>query len=269
MRDISLAMAEHQPQFAVYPSLVDRTIVISGGAQGIAAEMVEQFSLQGSQVIFLDVEDDLAASLAQKISAKGVKHEPVYLHCDVVQVDQELKPTAARILQQHPRIDGLINSAARAMAKPTRDITTAWWDESVAVNLRHQFFLTQALLPGLLLASGHASVINMGSINWAVSATGQAPYTTSKAGVVGLTRTLAHEFGPRGVRVNSIMPGSIATARERAVVLTPEYEAKVLGHQAIKRLIEPVEVARMAMWLMADDSAAVTNQSMTIDGGWT
>ncbi|PTB68926.1 NAD(P)-binding protein [Trichoderma citrinoviride] len=263
-------MADHQAKYAIYPSLVDRTIVITGGAQGIAAEMVEQFALQGSQVIFLDVEDDLAASLVQKISSnRGVKHEPIYFHCDVAKVDQELKPTAAEILRQHPKIDGLVNSAARAMAKPTRDITTEWWDDSVAVNLRHQFFLTQALLPGLLLASGHASVINMGSINWVVSATGQVPYTTSKAGVVGLTRTLAHEFGPQGIRVNSIMPGSIATERERSVVLTPEYEAKVLGHQAIKRLIEPVEVARMAMWLIADDSAAVTNQSMTIDGGWT
>ncbi|EGR47225.1 uncharacterized protein TRIREDRAFT_4682 [Trichoderma reesei QM6a] len=265
-----MAEQQHEAKYAIYPSLVDRTIVITGGAQGIAAEMVEQFALQGSQVILLDVEDDRATSLIQKISSRaGVKHKPIYFHCDVVHVDQELKPTAAKILQQFPRVDGLINSAARAMARPTQDITTDWWDESVAVNLRHQFFLTQALLPGLLRAAGHASVINMGSINWLVSATGQVPYTTSKAGVVGLTRTLAHEFGPQGVRVNSIMPGSIATERERTVVLTPEYEAKVLGHQAIKRLIEPVEVARMALWLIADDSAAVTNQSMTIDGGWT
>ncbi|KAH0492615.1 hypothetical protein TgHK011_007561 [Trichoderma gracile] len=262
-------MAEQQAKYAIYPSLVDRTIVITGGAQGIAAEMVEQFALQGAQVIFLDVEDDRAASLIQKIISQGVKHKPIYYHCDVAEIDRELKPTASKILQQFPQIDGLINSAARAMAKPTEDITTEWWDASVAVNLRHQFFLTQALLPGLLLAAGRASVINMGSINWVVSATGQVPYTTSKAGVVGLTRTLAHEFGPRGVRVNSIMPGSIATERERTVVLTPEYEATVLGHQAIKRLIEPVEVARLALWLIADDSAAVTNQSMTIDGGWT
>ncbi|QYS95687.1 Short chain dehydrogenase/reductase [Trichoderma simmonsii] len=258
-----------QAKFAVYPSLVDRTVVITGGAQGIAAEMVEQFSLQGSQVIFLDVEDELAAALVRKVSDQGVKHKPIYYHCDVIKVDEELKPTAAKILKDHPKIDGLINSAARAMVKPSQDITTEWWDESVAVNLRHQFFLTQALLPGLLLAAGNASVINMGSINWLVSATGQAGYTTSKAAVVGLTRTLAHEFGPQGIRVNSIMPGSIATERERTVVMTPEYKAKVLGSQAIKRLIEPVEVARMAMWLIADDSAAVTNQSMRIDGGWT
>ncbi|KAL7784978.1 hypothetical protein V8C37DRAFT_394915 [Trichoderma ceciliae] len=262
-------MADGQAKFATYPSLVDRTIVLTGGAQGIAAQMVEQFSLQGSQVIFLDMEDELAAALVRKVSDLGVKHKPIYYHCDVVKIDEELKPTAAKILAEHPKIDGLVNSAARAMVKATKNVTTEWWDESIAVNLRHQFFLTQALLPGLLLASGNASVINMGSISWVLPATGLVPYTTSKAAVVGLTRTLAHELGPQGIRVNSIMPGSIATERERAVVLTPEYEAKVLGSQAIKRLIEPVEVARMAMWLIADDSAAVTNQSMRIDGGWT
>ncbi|KAH6605670.1 short-chain dehydrogenase reductase sdr [Trichoderma cornu-damae] len=262
-------MAEDQAKFAKYPSLVDRTVVVTGGAQGIAAQMVEQFSLQGSQVIFLDVEDELAAALVRRVSDLGVKHKPTYHHCDVINIDEELRPTAAKILAEHPKIHGLVNSAARAMVKPTLEVTTELWDESVAVNLRHQFFLTQALLPGLLLASGSASVINMGSISWAVPATGLVPYTTSKAAVVGLTRTLAHEFGPQGIRVNSIMPGSIATERERAVVLTPEYKAKVLRSQAVKRLIEPVEVARMAMWLIADDSAAVTNQSMRIDGGWT
>jgi NAD(P)-dependent dehydrogenase (short-subunit alcohol dehydrogenase family) len=262
-------MAEGQAKLATYPSLVDRTIVITGGAQGIAAQMVELFSLQGSQVIFLDVGDDRAAEVVQRVSGLGVKHKPVYYHCDVIKIDEELKPTAAKILAEYPKIDGLVNSAARAMMKPTLDITTEWWDESVAVNLRHQFFLTQFLLPGLLLAAGHASIINFGSINWAVPGLGQVPYTTSKAAVVGLTRTLAHEFGPRGVRVNSIMPGSIATEREIKEVLTPEYKENLFKSQAIPRLIEPVEVAKLALWLISDDSAAVVAQSIRIDAGWT
>lgn len=262
-------MAESQAKFAIYPSLVDRTVVITGGAQGIGAQMVELFCLQGSQVIFLDVVDDRAAAVVQRMLDLKVKHKPVYHHCDVIKIDEELKPTAAKILAEFPKIDGLVNSAARAMMKPTMDITTQWWDESVAVNLRHQFFLTQALMPGLLLASGHASIINFGSINWAVPGLGQVPYTTSKAAVVGLTRTLAHEFGPQGIRINSIMPGSIATEREIQEVLTPEYKANLFKSQAIQRLIQPVEVARLALWLIADDSAAVVSQSIRIDAGWT
>lgn len=256
-------------QFASYPSLAGRTVVLTGGSQGIGASMVENFSLQGSQVIFFDVEDDLASQLIERVAGLGVTHKPIYHNCDLLDVDGALKSTAAKVLSEFPRIDVLINSAARGMPKPTLEITTEWWDEAIAVNLRHQFFLTQFLMPGLIAAGGTASVINMGSITWAIPATGLLPYTTSKAAVVGLTRTLAHEFGPKGVRVNSIMPGSIATEREVRDVLTPEYEAKVLGAQAVKRLIRPVEVARLAMWLAADDSSGVTNQSIRIDGGWT
>ncbi|KAK5995029.1 Sulfoquinovose 1-dehydrogenase [Cladobotryum mycophilum] len=262
-------MAEGENKFASYPSLADRIVVLTGGAQGIGASMVEQFSLQGAQVIFLDVEDHPANEVVSKVAALGVKHKPIYHHCDVVQVDSELKPTAEKILAEYPKIDVLINNAAKGMVKPTGEITTEWWDESLNVNLRHQFFLTQALTPGLVAAGGHASVVNMGSISWALPATGIVPYTTSKAAVMGLTRTLAHELGPRGVRVNSIMPGSIATERELKHVMTPEYEQKVLGGQALKRLIKPVEVARLAMWLASDDSAMITNQSIRIDAGWT
>ncbi|EGX87757.1 short-chain dehydrogenase/reductase SDR [Cordyceps militaris CM01] len=261
-------MSDHS-HFATYPSLKDRVVVITGGSMGIGASMVEHFAVQGAQVVFLDIDDAAAAATSARVASLGVAHAPVYHHCDVADIAGALQPTAAAILAAFPRVDCLINSAAAAMAKPTADITPAWWARAVDVNLSHQFFLTQALLPGLLQAAPTAAVVNMGSITWAVPATGVVPYTTMKAAVVGLTRTLAHELGPQGIRVNSIMPGSIATERELRDVMTPAYEARVLGSQAIKRLLVPPEIARTAMWLCADDSSGMTNQSIRVDGGWT
>jgi NAD(P)-dependent dehydrogenase (short-subunit alcohol dehydrogenase family) len=150
----------------------------------------------------------------------------------------------------------------------TMDITLEMWDQGVNVNLRHVFFLTQALLPGLLAASGTSTVVNLGSIAWVVPATGIVPYTTSKAAIVGLTRTLAHEFGPQGVRVNSILPGAIATERQIKEIITTEYEEHVMSRQALKRLLRPADVARLALWLVSDDGAGVTSQNLIVDGGW-
>lgn len=237
---------------------------------GIGASMVEHFAIQGSQVIFLDILGDTAADLIQRVASLKVAHRPIFHQCDLTDIDGALKPVAAKILVKYPKVDALINNAAgtaKDERKPTMDITPDRWDTSLNVNLRHQFFLTQALMPGLL-AAGAASIINMGSISWAVPLTGSLTYVTSKAAVVGLTRTLAHEFGPKGVRVNSIMPGSIATEREKRDVHTPEYTALVLGRQAIKRLLQPEDIARTALWLVADDSEGVTNQSIVVDGGW-
>lgn len=238
---------------------------------GIGASMVENFSKQGSQVVFLDIAEEQAHALITKIKDQGTTHVPVFHRCDVADIEGSLKPTAAKILEQFPKVDALINSAAGITFKTgaTMDLTPEQWNHSLNVNLNHHFFLTQALMPGLLAATSTAAIVNMGSISWAIPATGIAPYTASKAAIMGLTRTLAHELGPKGIRVNSIMPGSIATEREIREVLTPEYEAKVLGSQAIKRLLVPAEVARTAMWLVSDDSSGMTNQSIRVDGGWT
>ncbi|KAK5087057.1 hypothetical protein LTR05_004228 [Lithohypha guttulata] len=258
-------------RYAVYPSLADRVVVVSGGAMGIGASMVEHFSLQGCRVIFLDISADAANNLIQKVVGLEATHAPVFHQCDLTDIDGALKPVAAKILAEYPQIHGLINNAAgsaKAQRMPTQDITSDIWNASLAVNLSHQFFLTQALLPGLL-AAGSASIINMGSITWAIPSTGSLAYATCKAAVVGLTRTLAHEFGSRGIRVNSIMPGSVATEAEVRDVHTPEYLAMIMQRQALNRLIEPADIARTALWLVADDSGGVTNQNVVVDGGWT
>ena len=254
------------PTFAIYPSLKDRVVVISGGATGIGASITESFAAQGAQVIILDIQPAAAADLIAKLAAQNVPHRPIYEDCDVTRIDEAVKPVAAKILVRFPRIHGLINNAARDTRQPTLEISPSDWDDSVAVNLRHIFFLTQALLPGLLAAQ--ASVVNMGSITWAIPSTGVLPYAASKSAIVGLTKTLAHEFGPKGLRVNSIMPGAVETERQRRDVLTPEYCEWVLSRQALKKMLQPEEIARAALWLVADDSSGMTNQNMVVDAGW-
>lgn len=257
-------------KYATYPSLVDRVVVVSGGATGIGASIAEHFARQGSRVIFLDILDEEANNFAEKIfvTEPKVSHRPVYYKCDLTDVEGQLRPTAEKILAEcGGKIDVLVNNAARDTRRPTLEISAAQWDTDISTNLNHVFFLTQALMPGLI-AAGSSSVINMGSISWAIPSTGLAPYVASKAAILGLTKTLAREFGDRGVRVNSIMPGAIATERQKKDILTPEYEQKVLEGQALKRLLQPEEVARMALWLAADDSSGVTQQSFVVDAGW-
>lgn len=262
--------------YARYPSLKDRVIVISGGAQGIGASMVEQFARQEAQVIFLDINVQAAEALIRRLKDAKVTHSPVFCNCDLTDINNALKVTCLHILLSHPKIHAVINNAcgaALSQRMPSASITPESWDRSMNVNLRHQFFLTQFLLPGLTAAAEDKgapppSIINMGSITWAIPSVGCLPYATAKAAVVGLTRTLAHELGPKGIRVNSIMPGSTATETEKRDVHTPEYVEWVLQRQAVKYLIEPEDVARTAVWLASRDSQGVTNQSIVVDGGW-
>jgi NAD(P)-dependent dehydrogenase (short-subunit alcohol dehydrogenase family) len=260
-------------KYAIYPSLRDRVVVISGGATGIGASIVEHFTLQGSQVVFLDIQDAAADTLIESLKTRKqqeerIVHIPQFIHCDLTDIKNSLKPACDQILREKTTVHAVINNAASDPRKPTSTITVEDWDNSINVNLRHHFFLIQFLTPALIASGGVGSVVNMGSITWAVPATGLVPYTTSKAAIVGLTRTLAHELGPHGVRVNSILPGAIATERQKQEILTEEYQQWVLGRQALKKMLQPDDVARMALWLVADDSESVTNQGLVVDGGW-
>lgn len=260
-------MADNR-RFAIYPSLAGRLVVISGGATGIGASLTEEFALQGSKVIILDLLADAARDLILKLNERGVAHPPVFHQCDVTDIEGAVRPVAAKILATNPTIDAVINNAANDARQSTLDLTVKQWDDGIAVNLRHTFFLTQALMPGLI-AAGSSSVINMGSITWNIPGEGMVPYVASKSATVGLTKRLAREFGPKGVRVNSIMPGAIATERQKREIITPEYQAQILQNQALKRMLQPEDVSRLALWLVADDGAGVTSQSLVVDAGWT
>jgi D-xylose 1-dehydrogenase len=248
-----------------YPSLRDRVVVVTGGASGIGESLVESFARQGARVVFLDIQDDAANLLIQKIQATGCA-APVYCHCDLTDI-AAISASFKEILERFDTVEALVNNAGNDSRHSIEDVTSEYWDQGMAINLKHQFFVAQALLPSMKKA-GRGSIINMSSIAWAIPSTGLPVYVTAKAAIVGLTRTLAHELGSYNIRVNCIMPGAIQTARQEQLWLTDAYKAEILARQALKRLITPDEVANLVLFLASDDSSGITNQSFVIDGGW-
>jgi NAD(P)-dependent dehydrogenase (short-subunit alcohol dehydrogenase family) len=164
-------------------------------------------------------------------------------------------------------VNVLVNNAARDDRHKTAEVTPEYWDERIAVNLRHQFFATQAVIPGMSGAGG-GSIINMSSIGWVIPSVGIPVYVTAKAAIVGMTRSLAHEVGSDGVRVNCVMPGAIVTEKQRRLVYTEEYKRQIMNRQALKKDILPEDVAKLILFLASDESLAITNQSFIIDAGW-
>ncbi|MGA2538949.1 MAG: SDR family oxidoreductase [Terracidiphilus sp.] len=252
-------------QFASYPSLRDRAVLITGGATGIGESLVAHFARQGARVAFLDIQDVAAQRLIAELTAEGCP-TPLYWHCDLTDI-RALQATVAEVTAELGTIDVLVNNAANDQRHKTEDVTPEYWEQCMAVNLRPQFFMIQAVLPAMRKA-GRGAIVNMSSISWMVPSTGLPVYTTAKAAIVGLTRTMAHELGPEGIRVNAVLPGGIATERQRQLWYTPEYQANMLARQALKRELVPDDVARLVLFLAADDSSAITNQSYVVDGGW-
>jgi D-xylose 1-dehydrogenase len=256
---------ESAGKFAVYPSLRDRLIVVSGGASGIGEAIVEAFAMQQARVAFLDIQDTAAEALIGRIQSSGFPM-PVYYHCDLTDV-AAIQATMQKILERFKDVDVLVNNAGNDTRHKIEEVTSDSWDKVMAENLKHQFFLAQAVIPSMKKV-GRGSIINMGSISWIIPSVGIPVYVTAKAAIVGMTRTLAHELGANGIRVNCVMPGAILTERQKQLWFTETYKAEILASQALKRMILPEEVARLVLFLAADDSSAITNQSYVIDGGW-
>ncbi len=253
------------PQFARYPSLAGRAVLVTGGATGIGESIVSHFARQGSRVAFLDIQDDPARQLVDTLAAEGCP-APLYLHCDLTDV-VALQASVRQAITALDAVDVLVNNAANDQRHSVDEVTPAYWDSSIAINLRPQFFSIQAVLPAMR-AAGRGSIINMSSISWMIPSTGVPLYVAAKAAIVGLTRTLAHELGPANIRVNAVLPGAIVTEKQRRLWYTPQYKAEILASQALKRDILPEDVARLVLFLAADDSSAITNQSYIVDGGW-
>jgi NAD(P)-dependent dehydrogenase (short-subunit alcohol dehydrogenase family) len=256
---------EDPASFAKYPSLKGRIVLITGGASGIGEKLVEAFAQQGAQVVFLDIGDQAATDLIDRLTP-AVPLPPVYFHCDLSD-SSSLAACLSRIIARFTTIDVIINNAGDDTRHATEDVTPEFWDRCIAVNLKHQFFATQAVIPGMKW-QGRGVILNMSSISWMIPSTGLPVYVASKAAIVGLTRTLAHELGPHGIRVNCILPGAVETARQRRLWYTEEYVAEVLANQALKRLLQPDDVARLALFLASDDASGITGQGLVVDAGW-
>jgi NAD(P)-dependent dehydrogenase (short-subunit alcohol dehydrogenase family) len=258
-------MTNPNPQYATYPSLKARRVLITGGATGIGEAFVTGFAEQGAKIAFLDIQDGAGKQLSMGLASSGCA-EPVYLHCDMTDLDQ-VRHSVTQAIESMGGLDVLINNAGNDQRHTIEEVTPELWDNLMAVNLRHQFFVTQAALPALRRSSA-GSIVNMSSIAWLIPGVGMPVYITAKAAIVGLTRTLAHEVGKDNIRVNAILPGAILTEKQRRLWVTPEYSAEILSNQAIKRHLVPSEVVRLALFLAADDSSAITGQSHIVDGGW-
>jgi NAD(P)-dependent dehydrogenase (short-subunit alcohol dehydrogenase family) len=251
--------------YASYPSLAGRAVLVTGGATGIGASIVTHFARQGSRVAFFDIQDEEAQKLIDSLKSE-VDSQPIYVHCDLTDI-QALQDSVRKAIAVLGAVDILVNNAGNDQRHRIDDVTPEFWEHCMQQNLRHHFFCIQAVLPAMR-AAGRGSIINMSSISWIIPSTGVPVYIAAKAAIVGLTRTIAHELGADGIRVNAVLPGAIATEKQRRLVYTPEYKAEIMASQALKRDILPEDVARLVLFLAADDSSAITNQSYVVDGGW-
>ena len=252
------------PPFASYPSLKDRAVFVSGGGSGIGASIVEHFAGQGAKVGFVDIDEAAAKALAARIAAAG-HPAPLFAKCDV----REIAAYQGAIADMASRLGPftvLINNAARDDRHSIEEVTPAFWDERISVNLRHQYFAIQAVLPGMKKAGG-GSIVNFSSVSYHAMTPKLSVYQAAKAAVIGMTRGLARDLGPDRIRLNSITPGWIMTQRQIDLWLTPEAEADLMRAQCLKEKLYPPDIARMALWLAADDSRLVTAQNFVVDGG--
>jgi NAD(P)-dependent dehydrogenase (short-subunit alcohol dehydrogenase family) len=245
---------------AIYPSLKDRTVFVSGGASGIGEAIVRGFAAQGAKVGFVDIADDAAAKLTAELG-HGVHFE----HCDITDI-AALRNAIEAIRKMLGPITVLINNAAHDQRHTIDEVTPEFFDDRIAINLKHQFFAAQAIYPDMK-AANNGSIVNLGSSAW-MNATPNLPiYSASKAGVLGLTRALARDLGGYNIRVNSVMPGWTMTQRQIDLWLTPEAEKTLLERQCLKRKLYPDDVARLVLFLASDDASGCTNQNYIIDGG--
>jgi D-xylose 1-dehydrogenase len=249
---------------AVYPDLAGKVVLVTGGAAGIGAATVRYFAQQKSTVIFFDINDEAGTRLARELS--GQRYAAHFLHVDLTDIPA-LRAGVAQVRAAHGPIEILINNAAHDERHPTEGVTPEYWDDRLAVNLKHQFFAAQAVLPDMKSAN-QGVIINFGSVSWMAGQGGMAAYTASKSGVLGLTRSLARDYGPYNIRVNAIAPGWIMTERQIEKWLTPEGVAELMQRQCLKRKLTPDELAKFTVFLASDEASACTGQHYVVDGGW-
>ena len=249
---------------ATYPSLRDRVVFVSGGSSGIGAELVRAFARQGAKVAFCGTRPEGGGALIDEITAAGLP-APWYGACDVRDV-VAYQALLRRVADEVGAVRVLVNNAGRDDRHAMEDVTPESWDERLALNLKHYFFAIQTVAPGMAAAGG-GSVVNMGSVSWMRGRPNLVGYTTAKAGILGLTRTLARELGGRNIRVNALVPGAIVTERQNALHRDAAADQAFLDAQCLKIRLDAGHVARATLFLAADDSDGMTGQHVLVDAG--
>ena len=250
--------------FARYPSLDGMPVVISGGASGIGETIVREFAAQGSRVGFVDIQKERGEALEAELRAAGLTAR--FAACDITDVDAYQAAIRGFEAAHGPAL-ALCNNAANDQRVAWNEVTQEGWDKAIAVNLRHQFFAAQAVIPGMIAAE-RGSIINFGSISWMILVGNLAAYTASKAGAHGMARSLAGDLGKHGIRVNTLVPGWVMTEKQLAMWVGEEEDKLIDASQPMRGRVYPADIARMAMFLAADDSQMITGQEFLVDGGW-
>ena len=247
---------------ATYSDLKDQVVIVTGGAGGIGEAITRAFHIQGCRVGVIDIDEARGLRLQAELG-----DNVLFVACDLTDISA-LRASVGTIRQTFGPIDILINNAAHDERHDTLEVTEAYWDGRMAVNLKHQFFAAQAVLPDMK-AKGRGSIVNLGSTSWILGQGGMAAYTACKSAVIGLTRSLARDFGASGVRVNAVAPGWIMTERQLELWVTPETEKTIYDSQCLKRRLVPDDIARVVVFMSSDEAGAITNQHYVVDGGWT
>jgi NAD(P)-dependent dehydrogenase (short-subunit alcohol dehydrogenase family) len=250
---------------ATYSDLKNKVVLVSGGGSGIGEAIVRSFAEQGCKVAFIDIATGPSVKLAGELSERGLSVR--FEQADLTDISA-LRSAIAQIRESLGPVEILINNAAHDERHPTPDVTPEYWDDRFAVNLKHQFFAAQAVLPEMQAANAGV-IINFGSFSWMIGQGGMAAYTAAKSAILGLTRSLARDYGQYNIRVNAIAPGWIMTQRQLEKWLTPEAERDLMQRQCLKRKLMPEEIARFTVFLASDEASACTNQHYVVDGGWS
>ncbi len=259
-------MSALQPNMTVYPSLKDQSVFITGGGTGIGEAMVKRFAMQGAKVTFVDMADDKSQALVASLVGL-YRHDPHFIHCDIRDIDT-LRDAIAKTGRAQGDIGVLINNAADDTRHEADDLTVEYWDDRLAVNLRPYFFTTQAVVPQMQRLGG-GSVINMGSASWRLKQTCMPAYTTAKAAIEGLSRSLAATYGKDHIRVNTLIPGWVMTERQMTHWLNPDIVEEVQQAQCIHQTLQPDDIVKAALFLASSESDMMTAQTLIVDAGWT
>ncbi|MDK1384530.1 SDR family oxidoreductase [Sinorhizobium sp. 8-89] len=247
-----------------FPDLQNNGVLVTGGGSGIGAALVEGFLRQGAPVAFIDIAEEESLALCEKLAAQTGRR-PQFIPADLRQIStlKSAVDTAASTLGS---IRVLVNNAARDDRQQFEAVTEESWDESLSVNLRHFFFMSQAVAPHMR-RDGGGSIVNFSSIAFMLNMPDVPAYATAKAGIIGLTKSLAGKLGPDNIRVNAILPGMIVTERQKRLWLDDDAITRMQERQCLKRMLIADDLVGPCLYLASDCSAAMTAQTMIIDGG--
>lgn len=248
---------------SLFRDLEGQSVFITGGGSGIGASLTDGFLQQGARVTFVGRSD--ASGFCAEMADRHPVNRPHFIRCDITDTPA-LQASIAEAAERHGPVTVLVNNAANDTRHTSEEVTPEFWDWMQAINLKAYFFACQAVVAGMR-ASGGGAIVNFSSISYMMGNTGYPAYTTANAGITGLTRSLAREFGPDRIRINALAPGWVLTERQKDLWVTPEGLAAHLERQCLKEPLDPQDIVDATLFLSSRASRMITGQTLAVDGG--